>query len=148
MKRIVLAVMMLVTLSTLGLTVSGSAAESAGTLRHLARSHGGGVTVGSFWTYYDLSDWPDSVGCEIFAFHADHLYSGTWGDDGSWKGSGKTVTITLPGGHLSGGTFKGALTGDGTFVGLLSAKGSSPSGPEELASGGDPFDIGSCEPPS
>jgi hypothetical protein len=162
MKRLGLVGVLLVALGGLGLAESASAAtrlhsaastESQGTTPEVGHSHGDAisdaVTAGSFWTYYDLSAWPSSGRCEIIAFHSKHLYSGTWGDNGSWKSSGKTLKMTIPtGSYLSPGTFKGVLTTNDNYVGLVSNKGLSPYGPEELAPGSDPSGAGTCVPPS
>lgn len=79
MKRLALIGATIVVLSTVGIAIPAFSASSAPSVNHSL------VTPGSFWTFYDLSQWPGTVQCEVVAVLRHGQYSGAFGDSGTWS---------------------------------------------------------------
>src|SRR5580658_1188607 len=99
MKRLAIIGAAIVVLSTVGIASPALSASSAPSVNHSL------VTPGSVWTFYDLSQWPGTVQCEVVAVLRHEQYSGAFGDSGFCSATKKSVPLTgsYGTGILSGG---------------------------------------------
>jgi hypothetical protein len=144
MKRLAIIGAAIIMLSTMGIASPAFGGGDSPSVNH------GLVTPESVWTFYDLSPWPSTVQCEVVLLHRHGQFSGAFGDSGFWSATNTSVTLTGTNGTgiLSGGKFKGSLTGASTvtFVGLQHFKKFPPAGPDEFVYGSDPYNLGTCSP--
>jgi hypothetical protein len=144
MKRLAIITAAIIVLSTIGIASPAFGGGDSPSVKHSL------VTPNSVWTFYDLSQWPSTVQCEVVMVLRHGQFSGAFGDSGFWSATKTTVTLTgtYGTGILSGGKFKGTLASASTvtFVGLQYFKKFAPAGPDEFVYGSDPYNLGTCSP--